>query len=185
MKLTTKRSRQAVAYSTAMFLLYALAGCTPQARDRRSSPLTTQSEASIHETSGGPINETLTNESWKHYDNQDYERAIESARACVNEFGGEASRIQLQLEKDGAEVPPTVNVSASQKAEIFKHGVLNDVAACYYVIGRSSECLGQIDQALSAYAEARKLAYARCWDPKGWFWDPAQSSADRARMLTP
>ena len=127
----------------------------------------------------------LTSKAWQHYNARDYEQAIDAAMECVEEFDQEAARIQVRLEKDQVEIPLVGPASASQKAEVFKNGVLNDVATCYYIIGRSNEHLGRADQALSTYAKGRKLAYARCWDPKGWFWDPAQSAADRARRLVP
>jgi hypothetical protein len=41
----------------------------------------------------------------------------------------------------------------------------------------------RIDEAKAAYEGAITLPYARCWDPKGWFWSPSQVAKENLAKL--
>jgi len=75
-------------------------------------------------------------------------------------------------------LPPKGRVSDAEKNTIFSRGLLNDVATCFLIKGRSAENLRRKDAAKHAYAAATKYKHARCWDLKGWFWSPAEMAAD-------
>ncbi len=133
----------------------------------------------ITATRGGrPLNEELTTKAWEAYRAKEYEKAIKFADECINEFKGAAKRKQTQLEQEGSETP-NGTVSEEDKAVIFSRGLLNDVATCMYVKGRSLEALGKISSAKTAYEVVSQFTHARTWDPKGWFWSPAESALDR------
>lgn len=130
-----------------------------------------------------PLNVRLTNQAWEAFNKSDYEHAISYAEKCINEFLGGAERKQLQLEKENAALPPTGAVSDQEKETIFALGLLNDVATCLFIKGRSEEALGHKEEAIKAYQAASKYTHARCWDPKGWFWSPSEASSDRLSVL--
>lgn len=130
-----------------------------------------------------PLNVRLTNQAWEAFNNGDHEHAISYAEKCINEFLGGAERIQLQLKKENATLPPTGIVSDQEKETIFALGLINDVATCFFIRGRSEEALGHKEEAIKVYEAASKYTYARCWDPSGWFWSPSQAALDRLRML--
>ena len=75
-------------------------------------------------------------------------------------------------------------VSADEKKAILFRGVLNDVATCYYIKGQAAEGRGFIKEAIEAYTGAQQFPDARTYDPKGWFWSPAEAATDRIAQLT-
>ncbi len=78
---------------------------------------------------------------------------------------------------------PTGAVNDEEKKRIDSHGLLNDVGACYFIKGQAAEKLGRKDEAKQAYGEAKKLTYARVWDPKGWYWSTAEGATERLNAL--
>jgi len=132
-----------------------------------------------------PLNARLTTKAWDALNKGDHERAITFADSCISGFGGSADRQQAQLEKDSVPPPPKGVVSETQKKAIFARGLLNDVATCYFIKGRSAENLKRMEEARQAYMVAMKYTYARCWDPKGWFWSPSEGASDRLNQLPP
>ncbi len=130
-----------------------------------------------------PLNSQLTSRAWQALNKGDYRRAIMYADKCIDEFRGGANRAQARLEKETASLPPTGKVSASEKNIILARGLLNDVATCFFIMGRAAEYLGRKEDAKQAYQAASKYTYARCWDPKGWFWSPAEVASERLSRL--
>lgn len=135
------------------------------------------------DSSALPLNARLTNQDWEAFNSGDYERAISRADKCINEFLCGAERKQDQLTKENAPLPPTGQVSDGEKTAIFAMGLLNDVATCLYIKGRSLESQGKKQEAINAYKAASKFTYASCWDPQGWFWSPAEAALDRLSAL--
>lgn len=130
-----------------------------------------------------PLNAELTNSAWEAFNKGNFEQAISAARKCINKFKGGADREQNELESSKSSLPPKGSVSEEIKKVIWARGLLNDVATCYFIKGRSAENLGRIDEARQSYQEASKYTYARCWDPKGWFWAPSEAAQDRLSTL--
>jgi len=135
---------------------------------------------SVGPTVGTP---SPADQAWAVYNKKDYAGAIEWADRCINESLGRALREQEQLETSRATLPPVGPASRQEKKVIFARAALNDAATCLYIKGRSLEATGRKEEAKEAYSDASKLTYARCWDPKGWFWSPSERSLDRLRML--
>lgn len=128
-------------------------------------------------------NEELTTAAWNSFNAGKYEEAIKKASICIDEFQGQADRLQAKLQKEKPE-PPTGSVNKSVKEKILANGPLNDVAACYFIKGRSAEKLGKKEDAMRAYEAAQKYTCARTWDPKGKaFWSPAEIAIDRLNGL--
>jgi hypothetical protein len=135
-----------------------------------------------------PENVRLTSAAWDALKKHQYQEAIQSADRCIRKFKSQADEDQQALSKAGAPKPPTGAVTREKKAEIFKHGLLNDVATCFYIKARALENLYRADkdknasfkqQAQEAYRTTQNYTYARTWDPKGWFWSPAEDATDR------
>lgn len=132
-----------------------------------------------------PLNVRLTTKAWRFYNKGKYDMAITYAERCINEYKGGANREQHKLGQERASLPPVGKVSDKQEREkIWERGLLNDVATCFYIKGRSLEALGQRQEAIAAHGETSKYTYARCWDPKvKIFWSPAEASLDRLQIL--
>jgi hypothetical protein len=130
-----------------------------------------------------PFNEKATADAWEALANGKDEAAITNANLCIGEYRGQATRQQEKLHKEKADLP-TGAVSEEVKKKILENGLLNDVGACYIIKGKAEEKLGKIDDAKKTYAEAKKLTYARVWDPQGQlFWSPAEAAGDRLDAL--
>ena len=66
----------------------------------------------------------------------------------------------------------------------IEYGVLTDVAACHFV---RAEALMKLDRSEEALADYRvlteELQYSQLWDPRGWFWKPADAAESRIREI--
>lgn len=131
----------------------------------------------------GPANEQYTKQGWDEFNRGDFDRASKMADQCIAEFRGSADRIEEQLERAGTSLP-VGSVSDDDKQRILANGLLNDVATCMYIKGRSAEALGKYDIAKTTYEATSRYTYARTWDKDGgFFWSPAEAASDHLRTL--
>ncbi len=131
------------------------------------------------------INTDLTTKAWHAFNKKNYKEAIKWAEQCIEEFEPSAIREQKNLGKNNVPLPPIGKVkSENERTEIFHRGLLNDVATCWYVKGRSLEKLEKTGEAIKAYQRAEIYTYGRTWDPS-WegFWSPSEVSRDRRIFL--
>lgn len=122
----------------------------------------------------------LTN-AWKC--GEDHECAIKAALTCVDKFGLQAADDQKAIES-GPESKRPLDPGAADKdspgaKRTFANGVLNDAAACMFILGNAQRARAMCPEARSTYEKLSKLTYARVWDNQGWFWAPA-SDAQKA-----
>jgi hypothetical protein len=134
--------------------------------------------------------EKCLKDAWRHLDGSDYAAAIDDANTCINDFAVKAKRMEDELQ--AKHVPQSVNRA---KREIFKQGVLNDVAAAYIVKGKSAEALRKRSQsasekaaqrqtAIEAYKAAEALKHALVWNPGSKsFWSPSEVATDSLTRL--
>jgi hypothetical protein len=119
-------------------------------------------------------------------ENKRWEDASKKASEVIEEFGGNAFLEQEKLERTTELMPPVGKVAQDLQAAIFARGVLNDVAAAYFIKGRALEHLGRTQEARKVYQEGARFTYARTWDPReGVFWSPAEAVLGRLRTLPP
>ena len=122
---------------------------------------------------GNCSSEILTSKAWKASDAGDLASAAGYADKCIEMFGGKAVEQQKALS-----APLTV------KEEIFAQWALNDVGTCYFIRGQILEKQGKSKEAAAAYKFlVENLPFAQTWDPKGWFWKPADAAAGRVKAL--
>ncbi len=128
---------------------------------------------------------SLATVAWVAYNNANWVEAIMHARECIDEFEPQALYMQKQLAKEKVKVPAIGIVRDEEtKMEIFNRGPLNDVASCWFLIGRSLEKQQRERDAIDAYKNAIEFSYARVWDPfQGLFWPPAEAAQQRIDYL--
>ncbi len=133
---------------------------------------------------GDPINVRMTTAAWKAFNDKKYEDAIKKAEECIDEFEPTALRQQKELEESKISLPPVGKVEKTQEDVIFSRGLLNDVATCWFIKGRSLEKLKRTEEAIHAYKKAEGYTYARTWDTN-WegFWSPSKTAKDRRFFL--
>ena len=132
---------------------------------------------------GQELNTQLTTAAWDALNARDLTAAIVLAESCITEFRPAADAEQASLTASNAPLPPTGEVPADVRQRILARGLLNDVATCFYIKARSAEGLGRRADAREAYQLALRYPHARCWDPKGFFWSPADAARGRLAEL--
>ncbi len=116
---------------------------------------------------------TLTTKAWNALNAKDSKNARLFAEKCIETYKSQAIEMQKGLTE------PTTT-----KEETEKLWALNDVGTCYFILGQSYEADGKTKEALAAYKFlTENLAFAQCWDEKGWFWKPADAARDKVKSL--
>jgi tetratricopeptide (TPR) repeat protein len=128
------------------------------------------------------VHEALVALAWNALNRRDHAKAAEYADKCVARFHAAAQEMEQDLAKRNVRVP-TGAVDERTKAAIFENGVLNDTGTALFIKGKAAEGRGDKKAAVAAYGDAVKLPRARCWDPRGWFWSPAEAAQDRLDFI--
>ena len=153
-----------------------LAACIPGTPVPTATPAPTASPTATFTTST-----EFVSAAWLAFGANDFARARSLAQECVDRWKNEAVRQQAVL----TQAPPKGTVSEADKNVILANWALNYVASAYYIIGQSAEKQAKIDEAKAAYKKVQTFPYARAWDPKGFFWVPADSASDNLTRLGP
>lgn len=130
-----------------------------------------------------PLNNQLTSDAWKAYNDMKYSLAILKADECIDNFELQAINQQEELSNNRSPLPPLGFVSKEEEKIIFSRGILNDVATCYLIKGQSLEMLSRLDEAKDTYKKTVQFTHARAWDQAGGFWSPADAAANRLARL--
>ncbi len=126
-----------------------------------------------------PLHEKFTAEAWAAFQAGQYATAITNADQCIAKFGEAASRSQAILKSEKATFP-LGKLSEADKARIGQYQILHNVATCFLIKGWAEEKLGHKEEAMKAYAEAKKYTYARSSRPTGAsFWSPAEKASEK------
>ena len=115
---------------------------------------------------------TLQVKAWEALGEGRYEDAVKYTEKCVEMYADEARQMQLSL---SAKAP---------KERVHDYWALNDVGTSYFIRGEALMKLKKDDEALAAYKTlVSDFSYAQAWDPKGWFWAPADAAAQKIAMI--
>ncbi len=111
----------------------------------------------------------LTGQAWKALQADD----VDSVNAYVNKvlelYGAKAKEMQDSMTEYAWE----------SKDKIFSFWALNDVGTALFVKGEALKKAGKNKEAKEAYKQlVDDYFYAQCWDPKGWFWKPAEAAQE-------
>jgi hypothetical protein len=105
-------------------------------------------------------------------EDKDYSAVITYTNRCIDTYKTQAAQMQASLKE------PAPKETASQL------WALNDVGTCYYIQGQSLDAQGDKKGAEAAYkALVDNFSFSQCWDPKGWFWSPADAARKRLTEL--
>lgn len=109
----------------------------------------------------------LTTQAWKALGENDVEAVNTYVNKVVELYAVKAKEMQESL----SEYP------WESKEKIFEYWALNDVGTSLYIKGEALKKAGKNKEAKGAYQKlADEYFYAQCWDPKGWFWKPAEAA---------
>lgn len=122
---------------------------------------------------GDSTSSTITGKGWDAYNAKSYDAAVAYADKCIELYGAKAVEMQKAL-----------TAAPTEKDQVFQQWALNDVGTCYFIKGQALEAQGKKKEAAAAYKYlADNLAFAQCWDPKGWFWKPADAAREKSKKL--
>ncbi len=129
-------------------------------------------EVSANLDYGDSSSQTLLNKAWRASKRKRYPELLAYTQRCVELYGEEGR--QMNAELSDFEPEPT----AAQK------WALNDVGTCLFIMAHAYEDLGRYQDATRTYKMlAEDFTYAQSWDPKGWFWRPADGAARKAEKM--
>jgi tetratricopeptide (TPR) repeat protein len=115
---------------------------------------------------------TLTSKAWAASGQKNHDHAITYAEKCREMY------MEQALQQQGGLQAP------APKETAHDYWALNDVGTCLFILGQTYEAMGKNDKALGAYQTlVEKLPFSQCWDPKGWFWKPADAAKQKLVAL--
>lgn len=117
---------------------------------------------------------TLVVKAWEALEEGDLEKVLAYTNKCINLYSGEALKMQGSLE----------DYPKESSEQIFAYWALNDVATAYHIQGEAYRKAGRVEEARRAYQTVvDKFSFGQCWDPRGWFWKPAEAAYNRLNSL--
>lgn len=119
---------------------------------------------------------TLAIKAWEALGQKDLEAVLAYTNKCVELYAGEAKKMQESLTDyiDGT----------TNKDRAFAYWALNDVATCLFIQGEAYRNEEMMDEAKAAYQKlVDEFTFGQCWDPKGWFWKPAEAAKEKIAMI--
>lgn len=142
--------------------------------------------------------ETCLKMAWQAHNEKNYAEAIQHAETCIENFYFSALKKQKEFDETDKPCFPVDKVSEEIMDSIFAQGVLNDVAAAFFIKCDSAYQLFKDDteeekrnkyavMIITASHEACKLECGRVWkgDEKGngFFWSPCEGTQGRVYNL--
>ena len=115
---------------------------------------------------------TLQVKSWEALGEGKYADALMYTNKCIELYEEKAREMQASL-------------SAKPSSDVVnEYWALNDVGTCYFIMGEVLIKLDRKKEAMAAFKAVRDdLYYAQAWDPKGWYWSPADAAYPKVQML--
>lgn len=116
---------------------------------------------------------TITTKAWEALEKNDIEAVLAYTNKNLELYGEAARKMQSELKEY-----PT-----GPKEEIFKIWALNDVATSLYIQGEAYRKANMKDESKEAFNKLIKdYSFGQAWDPKGWFWKPAEAAKEKLAM---
>ncbi|MFK7888732.1 MAG: beta-glucanase precursor [Gammaproteobacteria bacterium] len=112
---------------------------------------------------------TLAGKGWDALAADDHAAVIAYTSKCVELYGERGKNMNAGLTL----FPPVEKVN--------DYWALNDVGTCLFIMGSSYEKLRMYPEAAAAFRSLEEdFSFSQCWDPKGWYWQPAMVVAGKA-----
>ena len=118
--------------------------------------------------------ETLAGKAWAALAENNIEAVLAYTNKCIELYGAKAKEMQNSL-KDYA---------SGSNDKIFSFWALNDVATSLFIQGEVYRKADMKDEAKQAYTKIiDEYSFGQTWDPKGWFWKPAEAAKEKIAMI--
>lgn len=117
---------------------------------------------------GDHTSSTLTSRAWDALGRGELDAALAYIARCTELYEAEAHRMQAA---QNAFAPPATAATL---------WALNDVGTCLFIKGEVLLKQGDRAGAKAAFERVvREFGYSQCWDPRGWFWKPADAAKQK------
>jgi len=117
---------------------------------------------------------TLIGKAWAALNSGDIEAVLAYTNKCIELYGEQARAMQKDMKEFVTGEPKLVHAKWA----------LNDVATALYIQGQAYDKANMKDEAKEAYKGiVANYGFAQTWDPKGWFWKPADAANEKLAML--
>ena len=118
--------------------------------------------------------ETLAGKAWEALAQDDIEAVLAYTNKCIELYSEQAKKMENSL---------TAYVKGKND-DIFALWALNDVATSLFIQGEAYRKANMKDEAKEAYNKIiKEYTYGQTWDPKGWFWKPAEAAKEKLAMM--
>ena len=118
--------------------------------------------------------ETLTTKAWGALEKGDIEAVLAYTNKTIELYSEQAKKMQASLK----DYPKGTN------EEIFAYWALNDAATSLFIQGEAYRKANMKDEAKEVYQKViNDFSYGQAWDPKGWFWKPAEAAKEKIAMI--
>jgi len=161
-------TREGIILSLAFILICFI---IPSTFAAESVALSDQTKKQI-KTSGSSVE--LLRHAWGALENNDLEAVITLTDECIRRYGKRARMMQ-----DGLN-----GYATGVGADIRSYWALNDVSTALFIKGKAYQNVEMYEEAVAAYKMILDdYSYGQCWDPRGWFWKPAEVARDNMAMI--
>jgi tetratricopeptide (TPR) repeat protein len=123
---------------------------------------------------GDHRSETLVTRAWGSLAQGDIEAVLAYTNKTLELYGEEAKKMKAALS----------DYVKGEKEQVFANWALNDVATALFIQGEAYRKANMIEEAKDAYnLLIEDYTFGQAWDPKGWFWKPAEAAKEKIKML--
>lgn len=123
---------------------------------------------------GDYTSSTLATKAWKALEDKDLDAVLAYTGKCLDLYKEKAKTMQNSLTEYAWE----------SKEQIFALWALNDVGTSLFIRGSAYMNAGNKEEAIKAFKTLiDEYYFAQCWDPKGWFWKPAEGAQQKLDEL--
>ena len=117
---------------------------------------------------------TLATRAWDALSKSDLEAVLAYTNKCIELYGQQAKKMQEAL----TDYPQGTD---DQK---FSYWALNDVATSLFIQAEAYRKANMLEEAKEVYKKlVNEYTYGQAWDPKGWFWKPAEAAKEKLAMI--
>lgn len=117
---------------------------------------------------------TLVGKAWGALGENDIEAVLAYTNKVIELYAGEAKKMQANL----------TDYPQGKEAEVHAYWALNDVATAYFIQGEAYRKADMKEEAKGAFQTiVDDYLYGQCWDPKGWFWKPADAAKEKMAIM--
>ncbi len=123
---------------------------------------------------GDPRSSVLTAKAWEALGKGDIEAVLAYTNKCIELYAEQAKKMQGSL----------TTYPTGKNDEIFAYWALNDVATSLFIQGEAYRRAKMMDEAKEVFQKlVNEYTYGQAWDPKGWFWKPAEAAQEKLSLI--